>query len=88
MYKTTHALANSVGVIDSDYRGEVKAIFRNGKIGGSYKEGDRVCQLVLVPCPVIEIQEVQELSQTERGEGGFGSTDAKPQETLPDETKQ
>ena len=65
-------------MIDSDYRGEVKAIFRTGKVGSSYKEGDRVCQLVIVPCPEIELQEVQELTETDRGEGGFGSYDAKP----------
>ncbi|MCR5813132.1 MAG: dUTP diphosphatase [Desulfovibrio sp.] len=81
VYKTSHALANCVGVIDSDYRGEVKAIFRTGKVGSSYKEGDRVCQLVLVPCPVIELEEVQDLSETERGEGGFGSTDTSQQDT-------
>ena len=67
-------------MIDSDYQGEVKAIFRTGKVGSSYKEGDRVCQLVIVPCPEIELQEVQELTETDRGEGCFGSYDAKPQE--------
>ncbi len=79
VYKTSHALANSVGVIDSDYRGEVKAVFRVGKVGSSYKEGDRVCQLVIVPCPVFEAQEVEQLSDTVRGEGGFGSTNTKQQ---------
>ena len=80
VYKTSHALANSVGVIDSDYRGEVKAIFRTGKVGSSYKEGDRVCQLVIVPCPAIELQEVQELSETARGENDLGSANMKQQE--------
>lgn len=77
VYKTSHALANSVGVIDADYRGEVKAVFRTGKVGSSYKEGDRVCQLVLVPVPVFDLEEAQELSETTRGAGGFGSTDKK-----------
>ena len=79
IYKTRHALANSVGVIDSDYRGEVKAVFRSGKCGSEYNIGDRVCQLVLVPAPGFALEEVQELSETARGTGGFGSTDHKKQ---------
>ena len=76
VYKKCHQLANSIGVIDSDYRGEVIAIFRNTKFGGSYQIGERVCQLVILPAPNFELEEVQKLSGTERGSGGFGSTGA------------
>jgi dUTP pyrophosphatase len=77
--KTNLQLSNSVGVIDSGYRGELQATFN--KIQGvdnvnreNYKVGDRVCQIMIIPHPPIEFNEVQELSNTERGEGGFGST--------------
>lgn len=80
------SLANSVGVIDSDYRGELMAVFRVHhapiNMGGEYcepiyehyRDNDRVCQLVIVQCPQFECVEVDELSETARGEGGFGST--------------
>jgi dUTP pyrophosphatase len=77
--KTNLQLSNSVGVIDSGYRGELQATFN--KIQGidnvereNYKIGDRVCQIIIIPFPPIEFNEVNELSNTERGEGGFGST--------------
>ena len=77
--KTNLQLSNSVGVIDSGYRGELQATFN--KIQGidnvereNYKVGDRVCQIMIIPHPTIELNEVNELSNTERGEGGFGST--------------
>ena len=77
--KTGLQLSNSVGVIDSGYRGELQATFN--KIQGidnvereNYKVGDRVCQIMIIPHPTIEFNEVNELSNTERGEGGFGST--------------
>jgi len=77
--KTNLQLSNSVGVIDSGYRGELQATFN--KIQGidnvereNYKVGDRVCQIIIIPYPPIEFNEVNELSNTERGEGGFGST--------------
>ena len=77
--KTNLQLSNSVGVIDSGYRGELQATFN--KIQGidnvereNYKVGDRVCQIIIIPHPSIEFNEVNELSNTERGEGGFGST--------------
>lgn len=63
-------LANSVGVIDSDYRGEIRCRFRNAK----YLIGERMAQLVVVPYSQIEFEEVFDLSETDRGEGGFGST--------------
>jgi dUTP pyrophosphatase len=74
--KTDLLLANSVGIIDSDYRGELifkyKPIFHNRII--SHQIGDRIGQIMIVPYPKIEFQEVGELSETERGSGGFGST--------------
>jgi len=66
-------MINSIGVIDSDYRGELRMVFENkGKM--LYDKGDRCGQLVIVPCPEIELIESDELSTTERGTGGFGST--------------
>jgi dUTP pyrophosphatase len=77
--KTNLQLSNSVGVVDSGYRGEIQATFN--KIQGidnierdSYKVGDRICQIMIIPYPPIEFKEVDELTNTERGEGGFGST--------------
>jgi dUTP pyrophosphatase len=70
------ALSNSVGVIDSGYRGELQATFKktNGLDSLAYKVGDRIAQIMIIPYPLIEFDEVAELSDTERGEGGFGST--------------
>lgn len=71
-------LTNCVGVIDSGYRGELQAMFssyerRNVK-DRLYAPGDRVVQMIIMPYPKMEIEEVQELSESERGTGGFGST--------------
>ncbi len=90
--KTHLHLSNSVGVIDSGYRGELQATF-NKLFGGEamydemkvneashtnvndwYKVGDRIAQIMIIPYPPIEFMEVEELSNTERGDGGFGST--------------
>lgn len=73
---TELTLSNSVGVIDSGYRGELQATFNksNGLDSISYKVGDRVCQIMIIPHPIIELFEVDELSESARGEGGFGST--------------
>jgi dUTP pyrophosphatase len=77
--KTNLQLSNSVGVVDSGYRGEIQATFN--KIQGidnverdTYKVGDRICQLMIIPHPPVNFIEVEELNNTERGEGGFGST--------------
>ena len=77
--KTRLQLSNSVGVIDSGYRGELQATFNkiittieNQK--NDYKVGDRICQIIIVPHPIIQIVEVDELSESSRGIGGFGST--------------
>ena len=75
--KTHLYLTNHVGVIDSGYRGEIKFKFRpiNGFIDARvYAKYDRVGQLIILPYPQIELVESDELSETERGDGGFGST--------------
>ena len=72
--KTSLTLANSVGVIDSGYRGEIMLKYRYAGGNTTYRSGDRVGQLMVIPRPTIELIEVEELSTTERGEGGFGST--------------
>ena len=75
--KKSLSLTNSVGVIDSGYRGEVMAKMRSTTdvVPAIYKPGERFVQLVIVPIPEVEITEVAELSETDRGEGGFGSTE-------------
>lgn len=74
--KTTLMLGNGCGVLDSDYRGPLKFQFRqiNPAAGKKYKVGDRIGQIILKKYEDIEIVEVQELSETNRGDGGFGST--------------
>tara|TARA_E500000178_G_C16850999_1_gene675125 strand:+ start:271 stop:711 length:441 start_codon:yes stop_codon:yes gene_type:complete len=73
--KTDHFLRNSVGVIDSGYRGEIKLRMSIPALGETeYLIGDKVGQLILMKLPWVEIEEVEELSDTDRGEGGFGST--------------
>ena len=67
-------LSNSVGVIDSGYRGEIKFRFKHIPGTADYNVGDRVGQLVILPYPSIETEEATELSSTERGDGGFGSS--------------
>ena len=65
-------LKNSVGVIDSGYRGEL--MLRFNKSFSFYEVGDKIGQLIIIPYPTIYLEEVDELSSTDRGEGGFGST--------------
>lgn len=81
-------LSNHVGVIDSGYRGEIKFRFKKtkdvGVIGGCitqashlikvYAIGDRIGQLIVMPFPKVTFKEAEELSQSDRGEGGFGSS--------------
>jgi dUTP pyrophosphatase len=69
-------LSNSVGVIDSGYRGELQFTFNKtqGFDSMKYKIGDRIGQLVVLPYPQIELVEANQLSNTERGEKGFGSS--------------
>ena len=66
-------LKNAVGVLDSGYRGEL--ILRFQKMGNEvYETGEKVGQIMIIPVPHVKIQEVDELSETARGTGGFGST--------------
>lgn len=76
IYKTDLKLSNSVGVIDSGYRGSIKANFYYDDFDTTtpYKVGDRIMQLIILPYPQIELEEVDELSDTSRGSGGFGSS--------------
>ncbi len=68
-------MANDVGVIDSDYRGELKVPVHNrSDVTYTVNNGDRIAQLVITPILTPEIEETDELSETVRGEGGFGST--------------
>jgi dUTP pyrophosphatase len=69
-------LSNCVGVIDSGYRGEIQATFKktNGLDSMKYKVGERGAQIIILPYPQIKMVESNELSDTERGTGGFGST--------------
>ena len=68
-------MANGVGVIDEDYRGEVVVLLVNlGSEPATVRRGDRIAQLVVVPCVRVEVVEVDALGVTGRGEGGFGSS--------------
>jgi len=88
IYKTDLRLTNCVGVVDSGYRGEIKAVFDFSAVGLSlfearrdrelklYAKGDRTLQLLIMPYPMVELEEVEELSKTIRGSDGFGSSGA------------
>lgn len=71
-------MANSVGVIDSGYRGEVTAKFNitgmNEIYANNYQVGDKIAQMIIIPYPEISFIESDELSDSERGSGGYGST--------------
>ena len=76
IHKTSMRLTNAVGVIDSGYRGEISAVF---DVSGYdevnfYNVGDRAAQIIIMPYPHVEFEEAEELSSTERGTGGFGSS--------------
>ena len=71
-------LTNSPGTVDAGYRGEVGIIMYNGSTEEfQIKRGDRVAQMVICQLPEVELIEVEELSASDRGEGGFGSTGKK-----------
>ena len=74
VYKTSMVLSNCVGVIDSGYRGEIMLKFRSTESNKAYEVGDRVGQLIIMPYPQVEFEEVENLSSTDRGLGGYGST--------------
>jgi len=68
-------VVNAPGTIDSDYRGELKVLLVNlGSEPATIERGDRVAQLVVAPVTTAGFIEVEDLSPTDRGEGGFGST--------------
>lgn len=74
VYKTALRLSNCVGIGDPDYRGEYMAIFDIIGYGKYYAKGERCCQLRIEKDIDYTFQEVKELSSTERGNNGFGST--------------
>ena len=68
-------LANGIGIIDSDYRGELRAtLINNGNEPFKVSDGDRIAQLMFMPVMQASFIEADELDETERGTGGFGST--------------
>jgi dUTP pyrophosphatase len=73
--KNNISILNTPGTIDSDYRGEIKIIlFNHGSDEFLINNGDRIAQIVLMPVHKIDFEEVDNLPDTVRGEGGFGST--------------
>lgn len=72
-YKQRQLLSNCVGVIDSGYRGEVSAVMI-GTTSDKYKVGERCAQMIIMPYPQINLITTNELSETERGKGGYGSS--------------
>lgn len=67
--------ANCVGICDSDYRGEyMVALHNDSNVERTINNGDRIAQLVIAPITTVEFNEVDDLSETNRGSGGFGST--------------
>ena len=73
--KTSHSLRNAVGVIDSGYRGEIMMKYDINTLNSPvYEVGDRIAQIIILPYPEIEFEEAWELSKTQRGKGGFGSS--------------
>jgi dUTP pyrophosphatase len=68
-------LSNSVGVIDSDYRGEIRVgLWNTSQAPYTIQPGDRVAQLMVLPVGLAQVVEREELPETQRGAGGFGST--------------
>lgn len=75
VYKKGQSLTNCVGVIDSGYRGEISAIFRDvDKHQPEYDVNERIAQIIIIEIPTINLIPVQKLQDSERGAGGFGST--------------
>lgn len=69
------SVLNAPGIIDSDYRGEVKVLLVNhDSLRYTVKKGDRIAQLVFMPVVQAQLKLISQMSETERGEGGFGST--------------
>ena len=84
IFKKSLAKTNCVGVIDSNYRGELIVKFRSTTdvIPAVYKEGERFAQLVIVPYLQYDVEEAEELSESERGADGLGSTGTAPLEDM------
>lgn len=77
LHKKGLILSNGIGVIDSGYTGEIKVPLKNLSAGNANVEcGERIAQLIVLPCVLPEFVKVSDLAETERGEGGFGSTGA------------
>ena len=73
--KNSISVLNTPGTIDSDYRGEIKVIlFNHGESNFSINDKDRIAQMILTPVIKMEFEETDDLPETVRGEGGFGST--------------
>ena len=73
--KNNISVLNTPGTIDSDYRGEIKIIlFNHGNNEFIINNGDRIAQMILLPIDKIDLEEVTNLPDTNRGKGGFGST--------------
>ena len=73
--KNSISVLNTPGTIDSDYRGEIKVIlFNHGKNDFLINNKDRIAQMILTPVIKMELEEIADLPETIRGEGGFGST--------------
>ena len=70
------SIVNAPGLIDSDYRGEIKVVLVNLDASNDFhvSRGDRIAQLVILETPLVTLNEVDELSETNRGQGGFGSS--------------
>lgn len=76
--KRSLAPANKVGVIDADYRGEIMvALHNHGDVAQSVEAGERIAQMVIAPFLPVELQLSETLDETERADGGFGSTGKK-----------
>lgn len=76
IFKYSLSLSNSVGVIDSGYRGEIMAKFNRQCTYdvSEYKLGERIAQIIIMPYPSVELVETDELSDSDRGVGGYGSS--------------
>lgn len=75
-YSLKNTLVLKAGVIDSEYRGEIKVVFQNtGEYPVTIEAGEKIAQLIILPIPTIQIELVEELDETERGNKGFGSSD-------------
>ena len=70
------SIVNAPGLIDSNYRGELKVILLNNDPNDSFaiEIGDRIAQLIVMPIPTINFEQVEELTESQRGKSGFGSS--------------